>query len=77
MAYIVGLTATDVCLLTGRRAINFKSEDRDLVALYLALVGPKNTIRAERTRKGNISYRTQFGDASLYRWFLSVTCGRT
>lgn len=72
MAYIVVLTATDGCLLTGRRAINFKSEDRDLVALYLALLGRENKIRAERTRKGNIVYGTQFGDASLYRWFLEV-----
>src|SRR5437870_11442771 len=29
MAYIVGLTATDGCLFTGRRAINFKSGDRE------------------------------------------------
>src|SRR5947207_13620624 len=31
MAYVVGLTATDGCLITGRRRIDFKSGDRQLV----------------------------------------------
>ncbi|TMC74764.1 MAG: hypothetical protein E6J13_01010 [Chloroflexi bacterium] len=38
MAYVVGLTATDGCLVTGRRAINFKSGDRALVETYLRLL---------------------------------------
>ncbi|HZP95219.1 MAG TPA: hypothetical protein VFC31_02620 [Candidatus Limnocylindria bacterium] len=72
MAYVVGLTATDGCLLSDRRAINFKSMDRDLVAAYLQLLGRSNMIREERTRIGNIAYSTQFGDAGLYRWFLMI-----
>lgn len=72
MAYVVGLTATDGCLLSGRRAINFKSMDRDLVATYLGLLGRSNAIREERTKLGNIAYSTQFGDAELYRWFQTI-----
>jgi hypothetical protein len=73
MAYIVGLTATDGCLLTGRRVINFKSEDRQLVETYLSVLGRTNRIRKEKTHKPNgIVYTTQFGDSRLYEWFRSV-----
>ena len=72
MAYVVGLTATDGCLITGRRKINFKSLDEALVATYLRLLGRTNAIRSERTRSGGVVYVTQFGDAALYRWFQAV-----
>src|SRR2546428_14012079 len=51
MAYLVGLTATDGCLITGRKAINFKSADRELVELYLRLLGRTNRIGTERTKR--------------------------
>src|SRR5204863_8974449 len=44
MAYIVGLTATDGCLFTGVRKINFKSEDRQLVETYLSVLGRTNRV---------------------------------
>jgi hypothetical protein len=73
MAYIVGLTATDGCLITGRRVINFKSEDRQLVETYLNVLGRANRIRNEKTHKPNgVVYTTQFGDSRLYEWFRSV-----
>src|SRR5439155_25674914 len=60
MAYIVGLTATDGCLITGRRVINFKSEDRQLVETYLGVLGRTNRIRKEKTHKPNgVVYTTQ------------------
>ncbi len=48
MAYVVGLTATDGCLVTGRRAINFKSGDRELVETYLRLLGRTNPARIRK-----------------------------
>jgi hypothetical protein len=72
MAYIVGLTATDGCLITGRRVINFKSCDRDLVETYLAVLGRTNQVRLERTVSGGVVYTTQFHDAALYEWFRSA-----
>jgi hypothetical protein len=73
MAYIVGLTATDGCLITGRRVINFKSEDRQLVETYRGVLGRTNRIRKEKTHKPNGTvYTTQFGDSRLYEWFRSV-----
>src|SRR5206468_11389426 len=52
LAYIVGLTASDGCLLTARPAINFTSKDRDLVELYLQLLGRTNTIGTGRSGSG-------------------------
>ena len=72
MAYIVGLTATDGCLITGRRVINFKSCDRDLVETYLAVLGRTNQVRLERTVSGGVVYTAQFHDAALYEWFRSA-----
>ena len=72
MAYIVGLTATDGCLITGRRVINFKSGDRQLVETYLNLLGRKNRVKSHATKIGGIVYYTQFHDSALYRWFMSV-----
>ena len=60
MAYIVGLTATDGCLITGRRAINFKSGDRQLVETYLRLLGRKNRVKSHPTKVGGVAYYTQF-----------------
>src|SRR5437588_13025501 len=56
MAYIVGLTATDGCLITGRRAINFKSSDRQLFETYLRLLGRKNLVKSHPTNTGGIVY---------------------
>src|SRR6267378_8545581 len=72
MAYIVGLTATDGCLYTGRRKINFKSEDRQLVETYLSVLGRTNRVKQERTRTDGVVFFTEFHDSKLYEWFLSV-----
>src|SRR5437899_11161639 len=72
MAYIVGLAATDGCLITGRRAINFKSSDRQLVETYLRLLGRKNRVKSQPTKIGGIAYFTQFHDSALYEWFRGV-----
>lgn len=72
MAYIVGLTATDGCLITGRRAINFKSGDRALVETYLRLLGRKNPVKSHPTETGGVAYYTQFHDSRLYEWFRSI-----
>jgi hypothetical protein len=72
MAYIVGLTATDGCLFTGRRKINFKSEDRQLVETYLSVLGRSNRVKQAPTRTGGVVYFTEFHDSRLYEWFRSV-----
>src|SRR2546430_13087223 len=59
-------------LITGRRAINFKSGDRQLVETYLQLLGRTNRVKSHRTEKGGIAYYTQFHDSALYEWFRST-----
>ena len=72
LAYAVGLIATDGCLVTGRKRIQFGSEDRELVQLLLTCLARPAHIREERTRIGSRYYRTQFGDARFYDWLLSI-----
>ena len=72
MAYVVGLTATDGCLFTGVRKLNFKSQDRDLVGIYLRLLGRTNRIKEQLTRSGRIAYFAEFHDSRLYEWFRSI-----
>lgn len=72
MAYIVGLTTTDGCLCSGRRRVNFKSSDRELVATYLSLLGRTNRVHEAMTRARRIVYFTEFHDTRLYEWFLSI-----
>jgi hypothetical protein len=72
MAYLVGLTATDGCLFTRRRAINFKSGDRQLVETYLRLLGRTNRVKSHPTETGGTAYYTQFHDSALYEWFRST-----
>jgi hypothetical protein len=72
MAYIVGLTATDGCLFTGRRKINFKSGDRQLVETYLSVLGRTNRVKQSRTRTDGVVYFAEFHDSRLYEWFRSI-----
>lgn len=72
MAYVVGLMATDGCLISGRRSLNFKSEDRQLVETFLRCLGRPLELSAAVTKKGKPVYYKQFGDAAFYDWLLSV-----
>lgn len=72
MAYVVGLTATDGCLVSSRPRIDFKSVDRQLVETYLGVLGRADRIRAAPTRSGGIAFVVQVTDRGLYDWFRSV-----
>jgi len=72
MAYIVGLTATDGCLVSSRPRIDFTSADRQLVETYMSVLGRADRIAAARTRAGGVVFVVQMTDRSLYEWFRSV-----
>ena len=72
MAYLVGLTATDGCLVSARPQVNFKSQDRQLVETYLRLLGRTNAVGSQRTRSGGVAYHTQFTDPAWYEWLQGV-----
>ena len=50
MAYVVGLMATDGCLISNRRQLNFKSQDEQLVRVFLQCLGRPPRYRTVRTR---------------------------
>lgn len=72
IAYVVGLMATDGCLIATRKQLNFKSEDEQLVRTFLECLGRPLTYRTIVGRTGNLHYVTQFGDAAFYIWLQAV-----
>lgn len=72
MAYVVGLTGTDGCLISGRRAINFKSADKQQVETYLRILGRTNKLVIEKSKIGSLAFHVQFTDTRLYQWFQSI-----
>jgi len=72
MAYVVGLMATDGCLISGRRQLNFKSADESLVKTFLTCLGRPPTPKRRFGRTDKPHYLTQFGDAAFYDWLRSV-----
>ncbi|TMF81661.1 MAG: hypothetical protein E6I18_02300 [Chloroflexi bacterium] len=72
MAYVVGLTATDGCLVGSRPRIDFKSMDRQLVEIYLAILGRTDRIAEVPTQAGGVVFVVQITDRNLYDWFRSV-----
>lgn len=73
MAYVVGLMATDGCLISrGRRHVAFDSGDEQLVRTFLECLGRATVYRRLATRAGGIRYQAQFSDVRLYRWLEGV-----
>jgi len=71
-AYVVGLIATDGCLVQRPRRIDFGSSDRQLAETFTALIGTPGRFRSAKTREGNIHNRVQFKHAEFYRWLLTI-----
>lgn len=73
MAYVVGLLATDGCLISrGRRHISFDSGDAQLVETFLACLGRPRHYSACKTRSNGVRFKAQFSDVRFYRWLESV-----
>jgi len=72
MAYVVGLIATDGCLVGDRRHIAFTTNDRQLAETFLACLGRPVRYGTGRTSAGNVVYRIQMGDVAMYRWLESI-----
>lgn len=72
MAYVVGLIATDGCLITARKQLNFKSEDEQLVKTFLGCLGRSPRYRRVIGKKGKPHHVTQFGDVAFYQWLMTA-----
>jgi hypothetical protein len=75
MAYVVGLIASDGCLLNDLRHIDFTSKDRQLVELYRKLIRPEAKIGIKLSGIGRPYFRVQLGDVALYDFL--TTAGLT
>lgn len=68
MAYIVGLMATDGCLVGDKRHLALTSSDVDLLETFRILVGrPNAKIRSKSSAWGR-AHDVQFGDVALWRF---------
>ncbi len=72
MAYVVGLIATDGCLVGDRRHIAFTTNDRQLADTFLRCLGRPVRHGTARTAAGHELFRVQVGDVALYRWLESI-----
>ncbi|HUP00908.1 MAG TPA: hypothetical protein VM737_05230 [Gemmatimonadota bacterium] len=72
MAYVVGLMATDGCLISDGRHLSFGSADRELVETLLRCLGRPITYSTDLTRKRSLYFRCQFGDVRFYRWLQEI-----
>lgn len=74
MAYVVGLMATDGCLVSrGKRHLAFDSGDEDLIRTFLACIGRHPTYHTKRNKNSReVSYQAQFSDARFYRWLGTI-----
>lgn len=72
LAYVVGLIATDGCLVNTGRHVSFTTSDRQLMETFLSCLGRDARYRTTKTRLGSDLYRIQMGDVALYRWLTSI-----
>lgn len=72
MAYVVGLIATDGCLIASQRRVDFVTVDEQLVETLVDLLGRSGRFRRAKSRIGTTIYRAQIKDASWYRWLLTI-----
>lgn len=73
LAYVVGLIATDGCLYSDGRHIDFTSKDIQLVTTFKKCLKLKNKIGLKYSGHSDKQYyHVQFGDVILYRWLLTI-----
>ena len=74
MAYVIGLLATDGCLSSDMRHIDFTSKDLDLVKIFKNYLDLNNKIakKTRSTEKEKKYFHIQFGDKNFYEFLLSI-----
>lgn len=73
LAYACGLMATDGCLYSDGRHMSLTSNDIDQLETFKKCLGLTNKISWKRSgHTGEMGTHVQFGNASLYRWFITI-----
>lgn len=68
MAYVLGLLATDGCLVGDRRHLALTSSDVDLLETFRTLIGRPNAKIRHKTSAWGSACDVQFGDVALWRF---------
>lgn len=72
LAYGIGLFATDGCMYTDGRHMEFTSKDIQQLKNFKKCFGLKTKITVKFSGKGITCTRLQFGDTILYKFFLKL-----
>lgn len=74
LAYVCGLMASDGCLYSDGRHMNFTSNDIDQLNTFKKCLGLNNRIswKPSGSVQGKLHPQVQFSDVTLYKWFISI-----
>lgn len=72
IAYAVGLMASDGCLSSDGRHLDLTSIDIEQLENFMAAIGRKLKVSIKDNGRGDMAYRVQFSDVSLYDFLLSA-----
>ena len=73
LAYAIGLIATDGCLSSDGRHIDFTSNEKEQIENFMRCLGLKNKIGTKYSGyTGRPAFRIQFGDVLFYKFLLGV-----
>lgn len=72
LAYACGLMATDGCLYSDGRHLSLTSKDTQLLETFKKCLGLNVKISSKPSGDGSRCSQVQFGDVTLYEWFISI-----
>jgi hypothetical protein len=72
LAYACGLMASDGCIQSNGRHLNFTSKDLDQIETFKQCMGLENTIHRKHNGSGTESLQVQWSDVTLYKWFIKI-----
>lgn len=72
IAYLLGIVASDGCLINNGRHINVTSKDPEVIAIVKEILNLHCKSRTKRSGYGGIAFHLQFSDVALYDFLLNT-----
>ena len=72
LAYIVGLMASDGCLINDRRHLNITSKDLEIINTFRSILEIKAKVRMKTGGFKTEAYDLMFGDVALYDFLIEI-----
>jgi len=72
LAYIVGLFASDGCLINNGRHLNITSKDWELIQTVMTILNKKVKVSVKKSNYGGSAFNLQFSDVALYDFLLKT-----